>query len=267
MYVCVRREIHARQDKITANLFFSFFFHHTGPSNANLTRLPLARRLRWRRQLKIVSRRRAVTKRTENDGQPDWQRLCMRHYPLQVLRAAAYICMSARIPQPRDAWRLVRWKKKERQRERERERKKKRGEKSVPGEWTDSERNDLTDFRFPFRKWNERDASSDRANIGASSRVGRQQRARGVKMRTGRFYVAGAWLRVCDVHVYIYIYVHTSECQSQQTDATTVAFFTKGGFSPDAIICARDLRSIFSRRPPPGLSYKSKLRFARSGHR
>jgi len=118
MYVRVRREIHARQDKITADLFFSlFFFHHPDPSNANPTCLPLVRRLRRRRQLKIVSRRRAVTKRTENDGQPDWQRLCTRHYPLQVLRAAAYICMSARIPQPRDAWRLVRKRKKEREKE------------------------------------------------------------------------------------------------------------------------------------------------------
>lgn len=114
------RDSRASGQNYRGSFFFSFFFHHPDPSNANPTCLPLVRRLRRRRQLKIVSRRRAVTKRTENDGQPDWQRLCTRHYPLQVLRAAAYICMSARIPQPRDAWRLVRKRKKRERRKKKR---------------------------------------------------------------------------------------------------------------------------------------------------
>lgn len=90
--------VRPRDSRASGQNYRRLFFFIMPASNTNLTRLPRRRR----RQLKIVSRRRAVTKRTENDGQPDWQRLCTRHYPLQVLRAAAYLHVSANAAQPRD---------------------------------------------------------------------------------------------------------------------------------------------------------------------
>ena len=85
-----------------------------------------------RRQLKIVSRRRAVTKWTENDGQPDWQRLCTRHYPLQVL-CAAYLHVSANAAQPRDVapWHPVRRKEKGEKRKKSKRKVGKEGKKSL----------------------------------------------------------------------------------------------------------------------------------------
>lgn len=119
------REVHARPSerftRVRTKLPRTFFFIMPA-SNTNLTRLP-----RRRRQLKIVSRRRAVTKRTENDGQPDWQRLCTRHYPLQVLRAAVYLHVSANAAQPRDV--LYGERKKEKGKEKKKKRTEKKGER------------------------------------------------------------------------------------------------------------------------------------------
>lgn len=114
-----------RRKKITI-----FFFQ----SHADLM---LISRFSQRRQLKIVSHRRAVTKRTENDGLTVYVRVIIHS------RCVRHICLSAQMPQPRDARRIAWLKQKKikewKRKEREREKRKYDMEKGSLGDWNDLE--------------------------------------------------------------------------------------------------------------------------------
>lgn len=115
----------------------------------------------------------------------------------------------------------------------------------------------------------------DRTNIGASSRVGRQ-RARGVGTRQVDPASAGCLIaNVVVVRARAFTHAHTWVSVAR-TDARRTFLRGEGDTSPDIRARRGSRRSIAQQPPPPtlppislslsplpGLSYKSKVRFAR----
>lgn len=141
--------------------------------------------------------------------------------------------------------------------------KRERGERGEEGKITGKTRDGIQ-MRSPSEMKREvRGAPSDRTNIGASSPIGR---ANNEPAALGREQVDSA-CRVPDyvctrVHARTRVrlsLVHTPSSPSPLPPPPTSRFLRRGLTSPDAAVSSRDLRSIL-RQPPPGLSYKSKLR-------
>lgn len=94
-----------------------------------------------------------------------------------------------------------------------------------------------------------RNAPSNRINIGASSRVGRQQRARGVRMKTGRFSTPRMPDYELDARVYKHIHTQMPVARKPMPPSSPPCFYH--GDSRQMRLCARGIFAASSRRPPP----------------